>query len=1108
MTAVLFRHQQELALPGTPVHVLTALGSALTGSITRAELDAILDVWVWQTGGTTHNVTSHATFDSATAAALPGDLVRVTSAFTATGALVVRGSLYSISGTTLTASPAGGSIGLPIVYTCADGVEVTGSSLTNNVGTLDFLNCRHVWAVGFNINGSTQFGIRTLNAGGTAAHPAYIAYCDINGCRDATIATQGWFQLITTSGGTPPAGGGNTWGYSEYIVIEENDCIDPNPTEVAGNPGEGIYLGRGASPGWVSYSRYIWVRGNRVRQYRANGIEVKPGCHHIWIYDNDIEWGRGQNGAPLELCYQFSGTGTRPAEWNDIDGSGSGDIHVYAFFNRIWDFNISETGTTRNQCILLGMAGVRIGFNVVWAVRDSAGLTTNIAGVLIQSEKPLSDFGDTSTQPTMIINNLLWCNAVSNLGASDGAITGVIQRNNIVPTGFTGGQFTADVTDFVGPVPTPGTLTDAQQATGDPGSGFELLETSALWGAGSSLADLILPFSVDPFGRTIPMAGLNPGPFMSGAADVITGGATPVSRFVAYTNAAKPGPNQNLVIDTVVDLIDPTGQLLCTTDLTRAGNGVFLWNVAGAALQLDPDRTLSRTVDVDVACGQTSLVPIEAGSLLHPESGNQVKIAAGLHGSSMWTLATLLIEDTQVESVADTVMSVKVSLVDPGRPVRSDLVNAFPWDAGEPVEDVVARLLAIVVDEVDLAQTGYTMPAAGSFPPGRSIAQIVQQLLGGCGHELTADEDGRLFSRPVPPTKADDSEVWAYGGSGRLPWSRAKRRWSVRSPQGVLVTGGSLLTPGTTYSVPVWDTDPDSEGFFNGPGEVQVEEVTYEHVGTPNQSVVAGYALLRRLGSGPAIVDLEIAPNPAMRPGDLVDLRADSIASTGLYRVRYIGALPTIPDRPQQVTLRAVWDPELGYTHPAAPGLACVSIATDSFDRPDQNLEDQETSPGSPLWTELAYSWGIVGQKAIQRHNGTASLARWNTPMCGIDYIIYMTLADVPPGKWIGPAGRSSGQFDCYCAVIDADGRIRIEMWLAGKKVAELGSYVTNTDDPSGKQLDLICDSSRLTAVWEGTEVLSVTDTRRTGPYVGMHALGGVSGSTAPGANSWTAELL
>ena len=371
-TGAAFRRHRALSTPGTPPSLLEAIGATNT-SIVRSELDGLLDAWVAGTGGATRVVTNDATWTSAMAAAQPGDLVRVTASFSTTFRLEARGTRYGISGASMTASPNGGTGALPIIVTCADGVSVGGTGLSSGNPVLDLANNRHVWAVGFNVSGNSQFGIRCMNWGGTAADPAYVAYCTVNQVRDASIIFQGWWQTIAASGGTPPAGDQNTYGFSEYFVAEENTITDPNPNGISGNPGEGIYCGRGSAPGWVGYVKFGWIRGNTVTGYKANGYECKPGCHHLYWTDNVAIAGRGQLGGAFEMCYQFNGIVSRPAYMNDIEGSGTGDIHIYVEGNRVYDFNITETGTSRNHMFILGMAGVRIANNMAWSLRNASG---------------------------------------------------------------------------------------------------------------------------------------------------------------------------------------------------------------------------------------------------------------------------------------------------------------------------------------------------------------------------------------------------------------------------------------------------------------------------------------------------------------------------------------------------------------------------------------------------------------------------------------------------------------------------------------------------------------------------------------------------------------
>lgn len=505
-----FRSQLTLATAGQPPHVLTKLGYSGTTKITRAQLDGILDTWCNAHGGTIRNVTSSATWTTALAAAVPGDLIRVTTSFT--GDITARGSKYSLGGANMTTSPAGGTEALPIILTCANGVSVTGSSTSSNIGTLDLFNTTHVWCVGFNTIGG-QFGIRAMNWGGTSAAPAYRAYCSVTGTGHSAMAAQGWFQLIATSGGTPPAGTGNEWGFSEWFVDEENYCA--NVGLIADAFGETYYYGRGSAPGWVSYCKDFWHRGNEGYQFRADGLDLKPGCHRYRVLDNRYHGGYCVSGSPMTINYCSSDLDARPG-WMPADVEG------YLEGNRVWDINLSLTnGSSANIGAYCGLSGQRWANNLFWGIPQT-GFT---AGIYIRNEKGTDDttavatFG---TAPTWFVNNLYWgtTGAVVKGGYGVGVgfpdpypVSVVFTERNNVADNLTGAQAQADSTDFIATVPAVGAVGDAANGTAGPGSAFQLKSTSALLDTGVSIADLDLYIEADLFQQSIPATGINPGPY-------------------------------------------------------------------------------------------------------------------------------------------------------------------------------------------------------------------------------------------------------------------------------------------------------------------------------------------------------------------------------------------------------------------------------------------------------------------------------------------------------------------------------------------------------------------------------------------------------------------
>ncbi len=520
--SVSFRRQQSLATSGQPDHVLTALGYTSSDLITRADLDGILDDWVASTGGTTRNVTSVAEWNTAMNNALPGDLVRVTSGFDPAGGLNARGALYGISGANLTSSPddEGGSPGLPIILTCADGVYVDDNDTASGEGVLDLQNCRHVWPVGFNVRDG-QFGIRCMNWGGEAGFPAYVAYCNIENIGDAGLAGQGWFQLITSSGGTPPAGSGNEWGFSEHFVFEEN-TIDGTGVNTA-SAGEGIYTGRGGTPGWVSYCKNFWVRGNRATDWTSDGIDVKPGCSQGWITDNEIYIGHAISGAALQLLYVTSAI-------DDRDGTAfDADPEIYVEGNRVYDLDLTNTdASSAHYMAQVGLSGVRAANNLLWAHPQTGAH----AAWRFRNEKGADDteaLAEFRADPTYVVNNTCWGDdAWDNGGYGAGptafptSVTDAWEiRNNIVRQASPAtGEVDAGSSNFIATVPAIGVAGDAEWEDYGNGSAFDLVATSALVGTGEDISDLTLAIDQDISKRSINKTSPNPGCFQPHPANI------------------------------------------------------------------------------------------------------------------------------------------------------------------------------------------------------------------------------------------------------------------------------------------------------------------------------------------------------------------------------------------------------------------------------------------------------------------------------------------------------------------------------------------------------------------------------------------------------------
>lgn len=451
--------------------------------------------------GTTHTITTAAQWTTAVAAAAPGDILDITAPITTP--LTYRGNKYGLSG----GSAASGTAGNPIVIRCSGSGAINVASLTNSTAALNVTNCDHVWAVGVVTTGS-QFGVFYRNVEGTTGDPIRVAHCNISGAGHSTLSIAGWWQLITSSGGTPPAGSGNEWGYSKHFVIEDN--VIASPGQSSAQFGECVYLGHGGAPGWISRAENVTVRHNALSDCGADYIDIKPGCSTIRILDNTMTQGHFVYGAAIQTLYVNAATAARPA-WYDIDP----DIVIEG--NRIWDGNITNyDAASSNYVVQASLAGVTFANNICW------GFPNGGIGFRLRSERAASESQSSAGEKWVIVNNLFWMdNGLANAGAplsspSPFNSAWIDSRNNIGPTGATGVQATATSADFIdsAAIPTVDTIdADAEWVTYGQGSAFDLDLASTLIGTGVSISDITLLLSEDVSQRAIPASSPDPGPF-------------------------------------------------------------------------------------------------------------------------------------------------------------------------------------------------------------------------------------------------------------------------------------------------------------------------------------------------------------------------------------------------------------------------------------------------------------------------------------------------------------------------------------------------------------------------------------------------------------------
>ncbi len=576
-----------------------------------------------------------------------------------------------------------------------------------------------------------------------------------------------------------------------------------------------------------------------------------------------------------------------------------------------------------------------------------------------------------------------------------------------------------------------------------------------------------------------------------------------MTRFGDYRRALTDG---GPTVDWRYELIDADGDVLATTD--PDGDGLH-FGLNSTDLEFNSNRIAQRTSTLSGPVTEPRFIPT-AESALHPDSDNRIRSYMGIEGpdgQTVWFLQATAYLD-EAEAVYDGSTSIAIRTVDSVEPVRSNMSNPHSFDAGEDIAGPVRRILSDVLapHQYAVPDTGCTL-SGGGFPIGKDRSEAIDELLEACGWELVATPEGLVIAQEVPPTGDDPTaERWAYGAPGGIPVDEARRVWRRRTPEAWKIEGGSLRdSAGTVIDRLVFDGDPRSEGFAQPgtPGRT-IGTTRIPFITTNGQADIAGFAKLRRGGSGPMMVTFQTIANPAIRPNDLLDLQMPALKASGAYRVKDY-SLPLENERLMTITARGVWEPNLNFDPPQPVRPGCDPSVLDTFDRPNGNLENLPGSPGSLEWTEIGISWFVQGNEAIQRIPDAWCLAFRTRPLCSTDHTVTATIGHVPRGRRVGPVARCSGQFDGYAALTDSSGRVKLEVWQNGVSIDTLGQH--DFGRPlDGLDLAVTVVGESISVSVAGSSVIRGVDRRRAGGHVGMLAFGGRAGSTAPRVASFAAN--
>jgi hypothetical protein len=147
----------------------------------------------------------------------------------------------------------------------------------------------------------------------------------------------------------------------------------------------------------------------------------------------------------------------------------------------------------------------------------------------------------------------------------------------------------------------------------------------------------------------------------------------------------------------------------------------------------------------------------------------------------------------------------------------------------------------------------------------------VEALADSIGCEVFADQVGRFIIRRQP-TLGDDP-VWVIDAGSTGVLIKADRELTRESVYNAVIATGTRTDGTPPVYAKVTDDDPDSPTRYGGPFGRKPRYYSSPLLVTTEQAEQAAAALLARAKGVLATVTVEAVPNPALEPGDVVEVR-------------------------------------------------------------------------------------------------------------------------------------------------------------------------------------------------------------------------------------------
>lgn len=183
--------------------------------------------------------------------------------------------------------------------------------------------------------------------------------------------------------------------------------------------------------------------------------------------------------------------------------------------------------------------------------------------------------------------------------------------------------------------------------------------------------------------------------------------------------------------------------------------------------------------------------------------------------------------------------------------------------------------------------------------PWQDIMELAQAI----GYETYFDPNGVFVFRQVPDPSTGDP-VWEFNEDVNPLVSEAQRELSDEQTFNHVIVIGQSTSSENAVSAEAQDTNPNSPTYILGPYGQVTQRLTFSLITSQDQAQDAANAILNNSLGASDTVTLQVVPQPALEPGDIVKVKCGDVNVDGNYMINSMTTSLSAADPQQLVCFR------------------------------------------------------------------------------------------------------------------------------------------------------------------------------------------------------------